>query len=87
MTTKKDKNFEVVRAKGKRKSDPMPNCSWCAGEWEGKYYAWTPQHEKSRERTIKIMQNDVAWYKKINKKNPTIKRTRANNQAKGDSKK
>jgi hypothetical protein len=64
-----EKNLEVVRASGKKKRDEWVFCKWAAQLWEAEYYAGTPTHEKSIEKTIHVMLTDPCWYSTLKRFN------------------
>lgn len=77
-------DLEIIRSNNVSKSEPFAFCRWAAGEWEAKFYAHTPAHVESREATIHLMRNDVAWFK--NKKKIDAKQAIKNNKARGTKK-
>lgn len=63
--TKNDESkpqIEVVRGNGKKKREEFAYCKWATGAWEAEFYANTPTHKRSRERTLRVMMNDPCWY-------------------------
>lgn len=80
-----DKKDEIVRPKDVKKHSSFSHCKWAAGEWEGRFYAWTPTHRDQCEFTIDQMINNPAWFKT---KAPKVDKQSAarNNKSKGDEK-
>jgi len=70
-----DPDREVIRPRVKKKHDPFEYCKWAAGDWDAKFYAWTPTHRKECEEHVKQLLNNPAWYKhkprKVDKKAAT----------------
>ena len=67
MTKTDDGNLEFVRAEGQKKRAEFAFCKWAAQLWEAEYYASTPTHQKSIDRTLKVMINDPCWYSTIHR--------------------
>ena len=77
-----DPEREIIRPKELKKSASFTYCKWAAGDWEARFYAWTPAHDAERERTIRDMVNNPAWFK--TKRKAIDKRIAAsNNKARG----
>ena len=57
-----DKTLEVIRGEGQKKRSEFAYCKWAAGAWEAEFYANTPTHRKSIDKTINVMLNDPCWY-------------------------
>lgn len=58
-----DEDLILVRPKEKKKSSSFEYCKWAAGDWEARFYAWTPAHRRECEQMIKQMTNNPAWFK------------------------
>jgi hypothetical protein len=66
-------NLEVVRGEGQKKRSEFAYCKWAAGAWEAEFYANTPTHYKSVDKTLKIMLNDPCWYSTLKRFNVDTK--------------
>ena len=77
----RDPDREVVRPKGVKKHSSFHYCKWAAGDWEARYYAYTPAHRAECERHINQLVNNPAWFKY----KPKVDRRAAvaNNKARG----
>jgi len=67
MSKHEESNLEIVRDSSQKKRAEFAYCKWAAGAWEAEYYASTPTHQKSIDRTLKVMINDPCWYSTIHR--------------------
>ncbi len=78
-----DPDQEVIRPRSKKKHDSFEYCKWAVGDWEARFYAWTPTHRKQCEAHLKQLMNDPTWHQckatKVDKKAAV-----SNNRARGD---
>tara|TARA_S200002703_G_scaffold17832_1_gene14580 strand:- start:1021 stop:1371 length:351 start_codon:yes stop_codon:yes gene_type:complete len=80
-----DPDRDIIRPKGTKKSSSFSYCKWAVGDWEARFYAWTPEHRKSMKHTLNQLMNDPCWYsaKPMKKDLKAIARV---NKAKGGKK-
>ncbi len=76
-----DDDREVVRPKAMKKNSSFSYCKWAPGDWEARFYAWTPAHKESRRRHLKVLMNDPCWYNYNPKKDAKL--VAQNNKARG----
>jgi hypothetical protein len=75
-----DPEREIIRPRAKKRHDPFEYCKWAAGDWDARFYAWTPTHRKQCAAHLKQLINNPAWFKckakKVDKKAATRNRNK-----------